>query len=339
MSLWLPLLAGGIGLLLAIVVLSPLRHGGRAGFIAACASIGLAAACLYLLVGDPRAASEPPAPSARTLRDGVETLKQALARDPQRADGWALLGRSLQELGEDAEAAVAFERAVRLAPDDAGVLVEAAQARAQVDAGKRFDDTAVDWLQHALAVAPDAERASWLLGIALRQRGEDARAAEVWEALLPRLQPAAAQALREQILIAREATGAAPAAGSAVDATSKPTATAPHGIAINLHLPVGFDRSKWPDSAAVFVLARAVDGLPMPVAVKRFPLDQVPAQLQLSDQDSPMPTQPLSSHAAVEVLVRISRSGSAERGDGDLQGVPVRVTLPAKAPLDLRFER
>ncbi len=334
MSLWLTMAAALAGLAMAALVLWPLRQRSQRSFVVGCGSLAVAAACLYVLVGTPQAVTgQAGAPSTQTLRVGVQALQQALAQDPQRADGWALLGRSQQELGDHPSAAVAFERAVTLAPDDPGLLVEAAQARARIDADKRFDDTAMGWLRHALAVAPDAERASWLLGIGLRQRGQDQQAAQVWEALLPRLQPAAAQALQEQIAVARQASAQAP--GPVPD---PPVAATAPGLAINLHLPAGFNAADWPTSAAVFVLARAIDGPPMPVAVKRFPLAQVPAQVRLDDSDSPMPTQPLSSHAVVEVLVRISRNGSAERSEGDLQGTPVRVTLPAAAPVDLHFQ-
>jgi len=50
-----------------------------------------------------------------------------------------------------------------------------------------------------------------------------------------------------------------------------------------------------------------------------------------------MPTAPLSAHAEVEVLARISRSGSANRSDGDLQSDVVRVALPHDGVVELRF--
>ena len=207
MTHWLPMVAAVAAALLAAIVLWPLRQQGRRSFVLGVVTLGVAGACLYLLVGNPRAAQVQPAPSVATLRDGVEALQQALQRDPQRADGWALLGRSQAELGNVAAAADAFNRAAALAPDEPGVLVEAAQARAQADPGKQFDDTALAWLQRARTLSPDAERASWLLGIALRQRGRNAEAAELWSTLLPRLEPGAAQALQAQIAIAREAAG------------------------------------------------------------------------------------------------------------------------------------
>lgn len=323
-SHWLPMLAGLVAALMAALVLWPLRHHGRRSFVVGVLALGVAGACLYLLVGDPRAAQVQPTPSVATLRDGVQALQDALKRDPQRADGWTLLGRSQAELGNAAAAADAFARAAALAPEDPGVLVEAAQARAQADAGKQFDDTAMAWLQQARALAPDAERASWLLGIALRQRGKNAEAADVWSGLLPRLEPGAAQALQAQIAIAREAAGQAPAAAP------------PALLQVRVQLPA-LNNAEWPASTQVFVLARAVGGPPMPVAARKLPLAGFPATVGLGDADSPMPTAPLSAHREVEVLARISRSGSANRSEDDLQSVPVKVSLPHEGVVELRF--
>lgn len=328
MSYTLPVLAGLVAAVMAALVLWPLRRQGRRGFMVGVLALGVAGACLYLLVGDPRAAQVQPAPSVGTLRDGVEALQQALQRDPQRADGWALLGRSQAELGDAKAAAGAFARAAALAPDDAGVLVEAAQARAQADPDKRFDDTALAWLQQARRAAPDAERASWLLGIALRQRGNNAEAADVWSTLLPRLEPGAAQALQAQIAIARQAAGLPPDA---------PAEAAPPLLQVRVQLPDAVKHVKWPASTQVFVLARAVGGPPMPVAARKLPLAGFPATVGLGDGDSPMPTAPLSAHHEVEVLARISRSGSANRSEGDLQSEAVRVTLPHDGVLQLQF--
>lgn len=327
MTHWLPMVAAVAAALLAAVVLWPLRQQGRRSFVLGVVALGVAGACLYLLVGNPRAAQVQPAPSVATLRDGVEALQQALQRDPQRADGWALLGRSQAELGNAAAAADAFNRAAALAPDEPGVLVEAAQARAQADPGKQFDDTALAWLQRAHTLSPDAERASWLLGIALRQRGRNAEAADLWSTLLPRLEPGAAQALQAQIAIAREAAG---------QPSDTPAAASPL-LQVRVHLPASLKASDWPASTQVFVLARAVGGPPMPVAARKLPLVGFPATVGLGDGDSPMPTAPLSAHREVEVLARISRSGSANRNEDDLQTAPVKVSLPHDGVVELRF--
>ncbi|WP_448134035.1 tetratricopeptide repeat protein [Stenotrophomonas rhizophila] len=315
-----------------LVVLWPLRATGRrAPFLVMVVAVGVAGSALYYLVGTPEAAT----PTARTgepatLRDGVVELQRALERDPQRADGWALLGRSQQALGNLPEANRAFTRAVQLAPDEPELLVEAAQTRAQADPAKQFDDTGLQWLRHAQRLAPGSERAGWLIGIALRQRGQDAEAAATWETLLPRLDPGAATALREQIAIAREKAGlpAAAAPPAAVTAATALTIT----VALD---PAFAARARLPGDASVFVIARVPGGPPMPVAVEKHRLADLPLRVTLDDADSPMPTQPLSALKEVEVFARLSASGQANRQEGDIDSPAVRVPLPHAEPVPL----
>ena len=321
---------------LAALVLRPLRAGGsHRPFVIAMLALGLAGGALYLLVGTPDAAERTATSDApATLEDGVQALQQALAKDPQRADGWALLGRSQLALGKLAEATAAFDRAVRLAPDDPGILVEAAQARAQAAPGKQFDDQALQWLRHANALAPESERAGWLIGIALRQRGQDAEAAKAWEALLPTLEPGAARALREQIAIARGAAGLPPRVE-----TPAPAAAGDHALAVQVRFAPGTAMDPAWANATVFVIARAPDGPPMPVAVQKHPASRLPLLVTLGDGDSPMPTSTLSQLQEVEVVARLSRSGQANRQPDDVETAPVRVRLPHAGPVSLVFDR
>ncbi|AJC47789.1 tetratricopeptide repeat protein [Xanthomonas sacchari] len=329
--------AVALAALVFVVVLWPLRGGGRNAAVLAVAilALGVATAALYALVGTPRALQAENREAPRTLEDGVKQLQAALAKDPNRADGWALLGRSQMSLGHNAEAAAAFARAVRLAPEQAPLLIEAAEARAMANPQRQFDDQALAWLQHALQLAPGSERGAWFLGIAQRQRGQDAAAAATWEALLPRVDAATAAALRPQIDAARSAAGmpALPAAG----ATAQPDkAPATAGLTVAVSLDPGFAaRVRLRGDASVFVIARVPGGPPMPVAVQKHPLQALPLRVTLSDADSPMPTQKLSQLRQVQVVARLSASGNAMRQEGDLESAPVTVTLPATVPVEL----
>jgi cytochrome c-type biogenesis protein CcmH len=317
------------------VVLWPIACDGRralyGSLIAACAVISVG---LYRLLGMPEAlTAAPPESLPQTLEDGVQQLQAALQRDPQRGDGWALLGRSQLELGQTEQSVSSYQRAVELLPDDATLLTEAAQARAQADPQRRFDDTAVEWLQRARTIAPDAERAGWLLGIAQRQRGDHAGAAQTWESLLPRIDPAAASALREQINIARQAAGQPPLP---VATQPTPAASSANALTVTVALDPDFAaRVRLDPEATVFVIARAPDGPPMPVAVEKHRMADLPLRVVLDDADSPMPTQKLSDLAEVEVLARMSASGSANRQSNDLESTPVRVRLPANVPVEV----
>ncbi|MBB5877353.1 cytochrome C biogenesis protein [Xanthomonas sp. 3498] len=332
--------AVALAALVFAVVLWPLRSGGRKGAVLAVAvlALGVATAALYALVGTPRALQAQNREAPRTLEDGVKQLQAALAKDPNRADGWALLGRSQLSLGHASEAAAAFARAVQLAPEQAPLLIEAAEARALANPQRQFDDQALAWLQHALQLAPGSERGAWFLGIAQRQRGQDAAAAATWEALLPRVNAATAAALRPQIDAARTAAGlpALPAAGSAAAPAQDAKAPASSGLTVAVSLDPAFAaRVRLRGDASVFVIARVPGGPPMPVAVQKHPLQALPLRLTLSDADSPMPTQKLSQLQQVQVVARLSASGNAMRQEGDLESAPVTVTLPATTPVEL----
>jgi cytochrome c-type biogenesis protein CcmH len=87
--------------------------------------------------------------------------------------------------------------------------------------------------------------------------------------------------------------------------------------------------------AAVFVFARAAGGPPMPVAAERHAVSELPFTAQLDDADSLMPTQKLSDLQEVEIVARLSRNGSANPDPDDPESPPVRVRLPAAAPIEV----
>lgn len=285
---------------------------------------------LYRMVGTPAALAPPAQAEGPTdLRQALQQLRAALEQDPDQVEGWALLGRSLASLGEMEEASQAYARAVALAPDEPSLLVDAAEARALAHPQRRFDEQAVQWLRHALEVQPGHARGTWFLGVWQRQNGQAAEAAQTWEPLLATVDEATARSLRAQINEARAEAGL-PALAGAEAAARGP------GLDVRLRLDPQFaTRAGLDGEATVFVIARIPGGPPMPVAVERHRLADLPLQLRLDDADSPMPTRKLSDLAEVEVLARVSASGSANRGQGDIESAPVRVKLPAGGPVEL----
>ena len=324
-------------------VLWPLRRQRALAWAAMVLVLGVGVLALYRLVGTPAALQQSAATApSQSLEDAVLELQAELERNPNQPEGWALLARSQAALGNPIAARDAYARAVQLAPDEPALLVDAAESRALADPQRRFDEQAVAWLRRALERDPSTSRATWFLGVSQRQSGQNAEAARTWESLLGSVDAATAASLRVQIDQARAEAGLPPlpAAGdagiAAAGADTGGAAAPPQALAVKVSLDPAFaERVRLRGDATVFVIARVPGGPPMPVAVERHALQDLPLQVLLDDADSPMPTQKLSSLQEVEVLARVSASGSANRGEGDLESAPVRVTLPADAPVEL----
>ncbi|WP_033482622.1 tetratricopeptide repeat protein [Xanthomonas citri] len=327
-----------IALLAFGLVLRPLWRDAR-GLAASVAVLLLAAsAALYWLVGTPGAMTQPTnrLPTPRSLDEAIVQLRAALVSNPDQAEGWVLLGRSLSSQQKFAEARDAFARAVALRPDEADVLVAAAQARMLADDSGRPDPEAMRLLEHALAMQPDHQRARWFLGVVQRQAGEPAKASATWEPLLSVVDTKTRPGLLEQINAARQEARLEP-----IQAPAAPTAAAASGKRIQVRVTLDAEfakRAGLPGDTSVFVIARAAD-TPMPVAVEKHALSELPLTLTLDDGDSPMPTRTLSSLDHVQLLARLSRSGNAMRQADDVESAPVTIALPAAAPVELVIGR
>ena len=69
----------------------------------------------------------------------------------------------------------------------------------------------------------------------------------------------------------------------------------------------------------LFVLARDPAGGP-PLAVQRHQSSDLPLTVELSERDAMMPTRTIASVPRVQVVARLSRSGSPQAQSGDLYG-------------------
>jgi len=344
------LAAAALVALSLVFVLPALWSGARRTALGLLLAVPLGAAGLYATLGTPDALD----PSNRTMPASIEEaiaqLEGRLASEPDDVEGWVLLGRTLKNQGRDTamagniDAALkqftaardAFLRAKTLSPEDPELLVETAEALSLAEADRRFGTEATTLLDQALGIVPNHQRGLWFRGIASLQAGDAAGAVQRWEALLPQVDPATAEALREQIAGAREAAGMAPMS----EATAAPSPAAPAVQSNTIALVLDAEAAAvatMPEQAVLFIFARNADApAGPPVAAKRISRPQFPLKVQLSDADSLMPSAKLSATARVMVSARFARSGSVQPDAGDLVAEPVLVEVAkASAPIAL----
>jgi cytochrome c-type biogenesis protein CcmH len=292
---------------------------------------------LYRLVGTPEALYADNLKAPQSMADAVAMLERKMAEAPER-EGFVLLAEAYSKLEMTVKARDAWERALAMstaeAPAQPSELVAAAEARMLTNADRRFDARAVGYLERALKQDPQHQRARFFLGLALRQQGKAKDAAMMWEPLLAQLAPEQAVTLRKEVDSARLEVGLPPLPSPSKDDTASTDGAG--GIRVTVALDPDFAaRVRLRGDTSVFVIARMPDGPPMPVAVEKHPLSALPLQIVLDDSDSPMPTAKLSALKEVELVARLSESGNAIRQEGDVESKPVRVALPAKAPVAL----
>jgi cytochrome c-type biogenesis protein CcmH len=296
------------------------------------AIIPVAAVALYVTVGSPGAllAQAPGASGPRhevtpgELEAMVAKLAAHVEKNPDDAQGWTLLARSYYVMGRYPEAVRAYERAAALVPRDADLLADYADALA-VTQGRSLQGKPLELVQRALEIDPEHWKALALAGTAAFGRKDYGRAIAYWERL-KRVVPGDSEVGRSvdaSIAEARELAGAKPAAAGA---PKTPAAAAGAKVAGKVSLAQALAANTAPTDT-VFIFARASSGPPLPLAVLRKQVRDLPLDFTLDDSMAMAPNLKLSGFAEVVVGARVSRSGNATPQSGDLQGLsrPVKV--------------
>ncbi len=286
-------------------------------------ALPLLAVVLYVANGQPAAiwggadsvVAQHPGAESNELNEMISMLKQRLQQDGGDAQGWTLLARAYRAAGQSQDSVDAYEKAVGLDSDNADLLIEYANTVAVLH-NRNLRGKPQRLIDRALKLDPDNLNALALAGAAALQRGESKDAVRYWthlKSLLPADSPGLA---RIDELIAR-AQGKQPAA--VAEAAIHGTVTVSDALA-----------GKITAGDTLFIFARAPNGPPMPLAVVRQPAPQFPATFTLDDSRAMTPDLHLSQFPSVNIVARLSRSGSATLQPGDLEGHINSVALGSK---------
>lgn len=147
---------------------------------------------IYLAIGRPEAtqvdlaAMQRRAAQEAQIRADTERmiaqLRDRLAAEPNRADGWLLLGRSLLAIDRAAEAVSALDRAIALQPDDPESYALRAEAQTLAADGSVTASAQRDF-RAVLEREPQHPGARYYLGLARLQEGDTRGAYDDWYAL------------------------------------------------------------------------------------------------------------------------------------------------------------
>ncbi len=314
--------------------------------------VPIAAGALYLFVGTPGAINvgEQIAPqtdtnnqspqSAPSLTALIPQLEQRLAASPDDALGWDLLGRTYFAMDNYEKSTHAWQRAFELDAQNPNVLAQLAESIAMQRSGSLSGEPR-QYLTQALLIDPNHEQSIWLMAIADQQMGDHQAALIKFRHLLTGVagNATAMDSINQMMALSLQELGqtaatpnksdtsdnnnTAPDKGveSAASSTSNRVDSAQESIALSVSVTLDPNLAKQisPD-LTVFVYARASNGPPMPLAVARRTVSELPFTVTLDESMALLPDLTLASFPTVTVGARISQTGNAIAQAGDWYG-------------------
>lgn len=308
-----------------------------------CCLIPFSALALYLLTGKPTAinntvaaavpaqnnnvSSAPSNMPQQGIEQMVQSLEERLQSQPNDIKGWTILSRTYQQLGRYQDAIRAMEHLTTIQPNNPETYAQLADASALANGGK-LSGKPQQYISQALQLDPLQPQALWLAGLSAVQMGNNNKAVEYWEKLAPLLTGAPDQQQQLLDIISQtkaEANTSKSNLNQVATNTTQNTGTAPQAVATpeGIKVSVSIDPSisaNIDPNDTVFVIAKAKNGPPAPLAVRRLRAGDLPANLVLSDRDAMMSAQfKISLFPEIVLTARVAKSGRPMASSGDYQ--------------------
>jgi len=272
----------------------------------------------------------------------LSQLEQRLINEPGDIDGWLMLTNSYTALERYPDALRAVDNLHRLQGNDPTVLLSYANILSMVNGGD-FTGKPTELINTALQQDPENANGLWLAGLAAAGSGETNKAINYWQRLVPKLEEGSEsqQQIKKYIQIARQRFEQSQNGmdndeqiyNVHEDYNNNAPAQA-NAIQVNVSLSDTLINEA-NDNDTVFIYAKAINGPPMPIAVLRKKVSDLPIQATLDDSMAMIPSNKLSDHEQVQIIARISKSGNAIPQSGDLIGTLDAVQTDLNKPIKL----
>lgn len=252
----------------------------------------------------------------KKLRELVVLVQARLNQTPDNTQLVNLLAQTAMTLQDYDQAVDAYRRILDQFPQSPRIIANLAQAMFY-RAGNVVTPEVREYTHKALALAPMMPEMLGLAGIDAKNQGDYRAAIRYWKTAVQHMDPNSrvAQGYLNGIAKAEQALLAA---GEKLDAEEKSTADA---ASAKIELQVSLaDSVQISGGETLFVYARAWNGPKMPLAIQKLSASQLPLSVTLDESMAMAPGMTIKSFPELELVARISKTGSPTAQSGDLQG-------------------
>lgn len=280
----------------------------------------------YLTIGDPRAirssthhslASETSSIeqlSPEQIETAITALKAEIEENPNDLKKLLMLANSYAISQRYKESAAIWDKIIKL-DRNADSFLQAADAHTFANQGV-VNAKAQSLIERALEQTPQHPQGLWMMGMSAVQKGQLKEGKNFWQQLYPMLAEQPEQQQELAVLIKQ-----------LDDELNNNTQPQQEGqtiktegnakIIINVSLdPKNIEQVDPTDT--VFVFARAVQGPPAPLAVKRLQVRDLPTTIELTEDDAMMPQLTIHSFSKIKISAKVSKSGNPNDRDDDI---------------------
>jgi cytochrome c-type biogenesis protein CcmH len=255
------------------------------------------------------------------FQEMIDRLAERLKTDGKDVNSWMLLGRTYLQTEQYDKAVDTLSHALQLAPDNIDLKAAYAEALGE-SLGGEFTGEPAKIAAEILAVNPKHRNALWLAGAGAAQSGETPGAIAYLERLRAEF-PKDSPDDKNLSKIIGELKGAGqsePAETTGAAAAELPATGEQKAIQVKVALAPALKSKAAPDDV-VFIFAKAASGPPMPLAIVRKKVKELPVEVTLDDSMAMVQGMNLSAFDQLILGARISKTGQALPKPGDLQGL------------------
>lgn len=256
----------------------------------------------------------------------IANINQRLQKDPENFYYWVLSARLSSDEGELEKSLNAYRKAEKLSPNDETLLKEYFEVAFQAAGGLPTPEI-LSLLERLVTVSPNDLQVLVLSGRFAFDEGDYRRALARWEKALTLLPKD--HELSDMIASGVETARAKLAESGQGDVQGS----------IKLKVVLA-DPLFLNEGDVLFVIARrpGVAAGP-PLAVKKVTVDKLPIEVELNDSNLMLPGGSLGDMESVDIIARLSSTGSPQVQPGDRQGTSAGVVIGENAVTDILIDQ